>query len=116
MPVRLEGVRSAWVEADDWEVELALLNLLKNSADAFAEVHPVRFGEGGQCIRIRIEDHEDTWWIRVIDNAKSVTKEFTDQFFHKLETTKAQGLGLGLSIVSSLAERHAGRVWCTEVA
>ena len=111
VPVRLEGVRSAWVEADDWEVELALLNLLKNSADAFAEVHPVRFGEGGQCIRIRIEDHEDTWWIRVIDNAKSVTKEFTDQFFHKLETTKAQGLGLGLSIVSSLAERHAGRVW-----
>ena len=47
----------------------------------------------------------------MIDNAKSVTKEFTDQFFHKLETTKAQGLGLGLSIVSSLAERHAGRVW-----
>ena len=67
--------------------------------------------EDEDVIRIRIEDHEDTWWIRVIDNAKSVTKEFTDQFFHKLETTKAHGLGLGLSIVSSLAERHAGRVW-----
>ena len=62
-------------------------------------------------IRIRIEDHEDTWWIRVIDNAKHVDEEFTKQFFQKLETTKAHGLGLGLSIVSSLAERHAGRVW-----
>ena len=47
----------------------------------------------------------------MIDNAKLVTKEFTDHFFQKLETTKAHGLGLGLSIVSSLAERHAGRVW-----
>ena len=47
----------------------------------------------------------------MIDNAKLVTKEFTDEFFTHLETTKAHGLGLGLSIVSSLAERHAGRVW-----
>lgn len=111
VPVRVEGVRDASVEADDWEVELALINLLKNSADAFAEVHPARYVQGECLIRVRIEDHEDSWWIRVIDNAKLVTKDFTDEFFNKLETTKAHGLGLGLSIVSSLAERHAGRVW-----
>lgn len=111
VPVRIEGEREAWVEVDDWEVELALINLLKNSADAFAEVHPARYVEGECLIRVRIEDHDDTWWIRVIDNAKLVTKEFTDEFFTHLETTKAHGLGLGLSIVSSLAERHAGRVW-----
>ena len=111
VPVVIEGVRAAQVEADDWEVELALLNLLKNSADAFAEMHPLRLSEGDPLIRIRIEDHGETWWMRVIDNGKLVTKEFTDRFFKKLETTKAQGLGLGLSIVSSLAERHAGRVW-----
>lgn len=111
VPVRIEGEREAWVEVDDWEVELALINLLKNSADAFAEVHPARYVEGECLIRVRIEDHDDTWWIRVIDNAKLVTKEFTNEFFTHLETTKAHGLGLGLSIVSSLAERHAGRVW-----
>ena len=66
--------------------------------------------EDEDVIRIRIEDHEETWWIRVIDNAKLVDETFTEQFFQKLETTKAHGLGLGLSIVSSLAERHAGRV------
>ena len=111
VPVVVEGEREALVEADDWEIELALLNLLKNSADAFAEVHPAIFDEDENVIRIRIEDHDETWWIRVIDNAKLVEKEFTDHFFQKLETTKAHGLGLGLSIVSSLAERHAGRVW-----
>lgn len=109
VPVIVEGERHALVEADDWEIELALLNLLKNSADAFTEIHPAMRDE--DVIRIRIEDHEDTWWIRVIDNAKLVDESFTEQFFQKLETTKSHGLGLGLSIVSSLAERHAGRVW-----
>lgn len=111
VPVIVEGERHALVEADDWEIELALLNLLKNSADAFTEIHPAMRDEDEDVIRIRIEDHEDTWWIRVIDNAKLVDETFTEQFFQKLETTKAHGLGLGLSIVSSLAERHAGRVW-----
>lgn len=111
VPVIVEGERRALVEADDWEIELALLNLLKNSADAFTEIHPAMRDEDEDVIRIRIEDHEDTWWIRVIDNAKLVDETFTEQFFQKLETTKAHGLGLGLSIVSSLAERHAGRVW-----
>lgn len=111
VPVIVEGERHAPVEADDWEIELALLNLLKNSADAFTEIHPAMRDEDEDVIRIRIEDHEDTWWIRVIDNAKLVDESFTEQFFQKLETTKAHGLGLGLSIVSSLAERHAGRVW-----
>lgn len=111
VPVIVEGERLALVEADDWEIELALLNLLKNSADAFTEIHPAMRDEDEDVIRIRIEDHEETWWIRVIDNAKLVDETFTEQFFQKLETTKAHGLGLGLSIVSSLAERHAGRVW-----
>lgn len=111
VPVIVEGERRALVEADDWEIELALLNLLKNSADAFTEIHPAMRDEDEDVIRIRIEDHEDTWWIRVIDNAKLVDESFTEQFFQKLETTKSHGLGLGLSIVSSLAERHAGRVW-----
>lgn len=111
VPVVVEGVNKALVEADDWEIELAILNLLKNSADAFTEVHPAMRDSDDEIIRIRIEDHEENWWIRVIDNAKLVDKSFTDQFFHKLESSKAHGLGLGLSIVSSLAERHAGRVW-----
>lgn len=111
VPVIVEGERRALVEADDWEIELALLNLLKNSADAFTEIHPAMRDEDEDVIRIRIQDHEETWWIRVIDNAKLVDETFTEQFFQKLETTKAHGLGLGLSIVSSLAERHAGRVW-----
>ena len=91
VPVVVEGVNKALVEADDWEIELAILNLLKNSADAFTEVHPAMRDTDEEIIRIRIEDHEDSWWIRVIDNAKLVDADFTEQFFQKLESSKAHG-------------------------
>ena len=110
IPVVIEGETLALVEADAWEVELALFNLLKNASDAFAEVHPVRLS-GESVIRIVIEDHGNTWWLKVIDNAKLVTTELTDRFFKQLKSTKIHGLGLGLSIVNSLTERQAGRVW-----
>ncbi len=110
IPVVIEGETLALVEADAWEVELALFNLLKNAADAFTEVHPVRLNEES-LIRIRIEDHDSVWHIKVIDNAKLVKKELTDRFFKQLKSTKIHGLGLGLSIVNSLTERQAGRVW-----
>ena len=60
VPVIVEGERHALVEADDWEIELALLNLLKNSADAFTEIHPAMRDEDEDVIRIRIEEHEET--------------------------------------------------------
>ena len=53
VPVIVEGERHALVEADDWEIELALLNLLKNSADAFTEIHPAMRDEDEDVIRIR---------------------------------------------------------------
>lgn len=110
IPVVIEGETLALVEADAWEVELALFNLLKNAADAFAEVHPVRL-TNESIIRIVIEDHGNAWWLKVVDNAKLVNRELTDKFFKQLKSTKIHGLGLGLSIVNSLTERQAGRVW-----
>lgn len=110
IPVVIEGETLALVEADAWEIELALFNLLKNAADAFNEVHPVRLTEES-LIRIVIEDHGKCWWVKVIDNAKLVNKELTDKFFKQLKSTKIHGLGLGLSIVNSLTERQAGHVW-----
>ncbi len=110
IPVVIEGETLALVEADAWEVELALFNLLKNAADAFNEVHPVRLNDES-IIRIVIEDHGKAWWLKVIDNAKLVNQELTDKFFKQLKSTKIHGLGLGLSIVNSLTERQAGRVW-----
>ena len=92
-----------WAEIDDWEIELAVLNLLKNADDSIKEV------ENGE-IRVRVFQFEQFWRIEVSDNGPAVKQEQVDQFMMLFMTTKESGLGLGLSLVSTIAERHKGRL------
>ena len=110
VPVLIEGESYAFIEADGWELELALFNLIKNASDAYAEEHPAMIGSN-VSIRIVIQEHEKNWWVSVYDTAKLVKPEQTQEFFKQIQSTKEHGLGLGLGIVNSLAERQGGRVW-----
>ncbi len=92
-----------WAEIDDWEIELAVLNLLKNADDATKELDDAE-------IRVRVFQIEQFWRIEVSDNGPSVKQEQVDQFMMLFMTTKETGLGLGLSLVSTIAERHKGRL------
>ena len=92
-------------EVDAWEIELAVLNLLKNAADAVSGIESPR-------IEVLLEPADaKTWALSVADNGPRLTDEELSRFFQPLQTTKgAKGLGLGLSIVANIAERHAGRI------
>ena len=92
-------------EVDSWEVELAILNLLKNAADAVSTVPDPR-------IEVALEPAEgDNWHLTVADNGPYVSDEALKKFFMPLQTSKgAAGMGLGLSIVANIAERHAGHI------
>ena len=48
--------------------------------------------------------------VEVIDNGPKITQEEVDRFMMPLVTSKAGGLGLGLSICSNIAERHHGHI------
>ncbi len=91
-----------WAEIDDWEIELAVHNLLKNAADAVADI-PDR------TITLSVRPVEHYWRLAVSDNGPHLTQQDVDRFMLPLVTTKQHGLGLGLSIVSSIVERHKGR-------
>ncbi len=91
-----------WAEIDDWEIELAVYNLLKNAADAVADIPDRTI-----TLSVRPEDHY--WRLAVSDNGPHLTQQDVDRFMLPLVTTKQNGLGLGLSIVSSILERHKGR-------
>lgn len=97
--------RHSMAEVDAWEIELAVLNLLKNAADAVSGVfHPQ--------IEVALEPLDaKTWALTVADNGPYLSDEQLALFFKPLQTTKgAKGLGLGLSIIANIAERHAGRI------
>lgn len=92
-------------EVDAWEIELMVLNLLKNAADATVGVfNPV--------IEVSLAPKDmKTWALSVGDNGPYLSDEALARFFKPLQTTKgANGMGLGLSIVANIAERHAGRI------
>ena len=92
-----------WADIDAWEIELAILNLLKNAADSVEGLSDAK-------IRVRVRAEDRYWRVEVIDNGPKITQEEVDRFMMPLVTSKAGGLGLGLSICSNIAERHHGHI------
>lgn len=96
--------RRSMAEVDAWEIELAVLNLMKNAADATSGVEQPRI-----TVSLTPAD-EHNWALSVEDNGPFITDEAFGNLFKPLQTTKgASGMGLGLSIIANIAERHAGR-------
>lgn len=95
-----------WADIDGWEIELAVLNLLKNAADALEKT-------GLPEIHVSVKPEDRFWRIEVKDNGPKITQEEVDKFMMPLVTSKEGGLGLGISIVGNIAERHHGRLTAT---
>jgi signal transduction histidine kinase len=49
--------------------------------------------------------------IVVADNGTGIDPQNMDRIFDALFSTKAQGMGMGLSICHSIVEAHDGRLW-----
>lgn len=92
-----------WAEIDAWELELAVLNLLKNAADSLVGVEDAQ-------IEVYVHPEDRFWRIEVSDNGAPITQDQVDKFMQPLVTSKKHGLGLGLSIVGNIVERHHGRL------
>jgi C4-dicarboxylate-specific signal transduction histidine kinase len=91
------------VLGDALELTQALLNGLRNATDALAgaDLRQVRLSYG--C--------EAHWaWLRLEDNGPGLPADQLQSAAEPFYTTKAGGLGLGLTIVESIAERHGGRL------
>lgn len=93
------------IEVDRLQIQQVLLNLLKNAWDASRSLPAAR-----QRIDIRLETAAGSLHIRVRDYGSGLDETARAQLFESFFTTKADGLGLGLSICRSIAEAHGGRL------
>jgi len=95
----VQGVRT--------QLQQVMLNLVMNGIEAMVEV-----SDRGRELVIRSERHEfdggSGVLVAVQDAGIGIARENFDRIFEAFFTTKAQGLGLGLSISRSIIEAHGG--------
>jgi putative PEP-CTERM system histidine kinase len=91
------------VRVDREQIQKVIENLLINACEAT---------EGAGEIRITTTGGEDGWVeLSVRDEGCGMTREFIDQYLFKpFQTTKKQGMGIGLFHCKTIVEAHGGRI------
>jgi PAS domain S-box-containing protein len=92
------------VFANRVEIQQVLVNLIRNALDAMAA-----------CARRELEIRttlldEETIEIAVADSGPGISRDVRHRLFEPFVSTKANGMGLGLSICRSIIEAHGGRL------
>jgi signal transduction histidine kinase len=96
------------IEGDRVQLHQVLVNLITNAIDSMATEDRER------VLYVRSEVHDaGTVMVSVEDTGKGVEPSVLGRIFDPLFTTKAQGMGMGLTICRSIIEAHGGRLWVT---
>src|SRR5437899_4756426 len=92
------------VEADPVQIQQVLLNLIMNALDAVETLPPA---ERRIIISTRSLEGKSAG-VSVRDFGAGLPKDRPDKVFDHFFSTKAEGTGMGLTIVRSIVEAHAG--------
>jgi len=105
--VRTEIPESLVVEGDSVQLQQVLLNLIRNALEAMA-------GAPRRELVIEAEPQDDAAMICVSDTGPGIPADERATLFDPFHTTKAGGMGVGLSISRTIIEAHRGRIWAEQ--
>jgi signal transduction histidine kinase len=95
------------VSGDRIQLQQVIMNLLLNGIEAMsAPACNTR-----KLVVQTVKDDRGAIRVAVRDTGVGLDEENLDRIFKAFFTTKAEGLGMGLSIVRSIVEAHGGRLW-----
>jgi C4-dicarboxylate-specific signal transduction histidine kinase len=96
------------IQGDRVQLQQVILNLFINAVEAMSGV------EGGpRQLRISTGMAEPDVLVTVQDSGPGLDPTGLERLFEAFYTTKATGLGMGLSICRSIILAHGGRLWAT---
>lgn len=91
------------VSADRMLLEQVLLNLTRNGIEAMQAVPPER-----RVLRIEAACAHGQVTVSVIDQGHGIAPDVAERLFSSFFSTKAEGMGMGLSICRTAIEFHGG--------
>jgi PAS domain S-box-containing protein len=96
------------VNGDRVQLQQVILNLLRNASDAMSSIE-----DRPRQMVLRTELEGENVRLSVQDSGVGFTPEVASQMFQSFYTTKADGMGVGLSVSRSIIEANQGRLWAT---
>jgi signal transduction histidine kinase len=98
------------IKGDKVQLQQVLLNLVMNAIDAMQLVQL-------RVLTVRSEKSKpNAVHVSINDTGTGIDPSNIDRIFKPLFTTKATGMGMGLSICRSIIESHGGRIWVSPAA
>jgi C4-dicarboxylate-specific signal transduction histidine kinase len=94
------------VMADPVQLQQVVLNLIMNAVEAMAS-------SDNRFMSLRIEtgtEQTGVVWLAVVDSGPGLDASVAEDIFKPFVTTKAKGMGMGLSICKSIIEQHQGQL------
>ncbi|MGC8537032.1 MAG: ATP-binding protein [Rhizomicrobium sp.] len=94
------------IAVDKIQIQQVLLNLIRNAFEAMED-------SGIQQLIVSAKRVEDGRMVElsVTDSGPGLAPEIAENLFKPFHTTKAHGMGVGLSICRHIVEGHGGRIW-----
>jgi C4-dicarboxylate-specific signal transduction histidine kinase len=95
------------LRADRVELQQVLINLITNACDAMADM-PGK----ARVLTIRTEQQSNDFvLISARDAGHGIAEGKLERVFEPFFTSKASGMGLGLSVCRTIINAHGGKLW-----
>jgi two-component system, LuxR family, sensor kinase FixL len=92
------------VLVDKVQIQQVLLNLLRNAVEAMGA------SQRRELVISTVAQDDDMIAISVADTGSGIAPEIASQLFQPFITSKAHGMGVGLSICRTIVEAHGGQI------
>ena len=107
MDVRFEAATGLpFVVIDRIQIQQVIINLVRNAAEAML-TEPVR------QLRVKVRRDGESLRMDIADTGPGLPPVVADHLFEAFVTTKATGMGLGLSICQQIVTTHGGKMWAS---
>ncbi|CAN5265101.1 hypothetical protein BH10PSE3_BH10PSE3_24470 [soil metagenome] len=94
------------IQGDSTQLQQVVLNLIMNALEAMAGAEA-----SSRRLTVSAQARDGEAIVSVTDTGPGLGDDDPDRLFEAFFSTKAEGIGMGLSICRSIIEAHGGRIW-----